>query len=71
MKNARDGFVTEHVEIAAYELPERFAQRAGDAATARIAREIRRDEEEMARWDKFIDLTMQEAGLPTAAAARA
>jgi ferritin-like metal-binding protein YciE len=65
---ARDGYVTEHMEIAAYQLLERFAARAGDDRTVEIARANRRDEEEMARkidahWDKFVELTLTEEGV--------
>jgi hypothetical protein len=56
------------VEIAAYELLERTAERAGDDETARVARYIRFDEKEMAgwiagRWDRIVDQSLAEVGL--------
>jgi ferritin-like metal-binding protein YciE len=62
-RNARDGYATEHMEIASYQLLERLATRAGDEETAAVARENRREEEAMARtidgtWDKVAELSL-------------
>ena len=67
-RNARDAYATEHLEVAAYQLLERVAERAGDAETAEVARENRAEEEQMAkrieaRWDRFAELALQEQGL--------
>lgn len=64
-RNARDGFATEHMEIASYELLERVAKLAGDSKTAAIARQNRKEEREMARkiaanWDKVAELSIEE-----------
>ncbi|HXV04767.1 MAG TPA: DUF892 family protein [Solirubrobacterales bacterium] len=68
VKNARDGYVTEHMEIAEYEMLERLAKRAGDDATAEVARRNCADERAMAdkiehNWDKFVDLMVREEAL--------
>jgi ferritin-like metal-binding protein YciE len=65
-RNARDGYATEHMEIASYELLARIADRAGDEETATAAREIIEEEREMARtieqnWDRFVQLSLSEA----------
>jgi ferritin-like metal-binding protein YciE len=67
-RNARDGYATEHLEIASYQLLERIAQQAGDEETAEAARENRKDEEAMAKkldahWDKFAELALKEEGV--------
>jgi ferritin-like metal-binding protein YciE len=67
-RNARDGFATEHMEIASYELLERIAQKAGDEETAEVARANRKEEEAMARkiashWDEFAELSLKEEGI--------
>src|SRR5215216_6645128 len=69
-KNARDGYMAEHLEIAAYQLLERLAQKAGDQETAEVARQNRADEEEMARridasWDRTLELTLEENSIST------
>ena len=67
-RNARDGFATEHMEIANYELLRRIAEKAGDDETARIAAEIIAEEKEMAKtiaanWDKVAELSLREEGV--------
>src|SRR5947208_1224885 len=67
-RNARDGFATEHMEIASYELLERVAKKAGDRRTAKVARQNREEEQAMARsiaskWNKVVDLSLKEEGV--------
>jgi ferritin-like metal-binding protein YciE len=67
-RNARDGFATEHLEIASYQLLKRIAQRAGDEETAAICDKIIADEQSMAdkiaaNWDRFAELSLQEEGI--------
>jgi ferritin-like metal-binding protein YciE len=68
MRNARDGFATEHLEIAAYRLIEELAKKAGDQQSLTVARQNAEDEERMAsriasNWSKFVALAMQEEGV--------
>jgi ferritin-like metal-binding protein YciE len=67
-KVARDGYTAEHLEIAAYELLERVATRAGDEQTAEVARLNRADEQAMAAtiaasWDLALDMSFAQEGL--------
>ena len=65
---ARDGYVQEHTEVAAYELLRRVAERAGDAETAEVGRRILENERQTAEkiagmWDHAVDLSLREAGV--------
>jgi len=67
-RNARDGFATEHMEIASYQMLERVARKAKDRKTAEVARQNREEEEAMARsigskWNKVVELTLKEEGV--------
>lgn len=67
-KTGRDAFATEALEIASYEILERWAKRAGNEQVERVARENRREEEAMAgkiasNWDRFVDETVREVTL--------
>jgi ferritin-like metal-binding protein YciE len=71
-RNARDGYATEHLEIAAYQVLERIATQAGDEETAEAARDNRKDEEAMAtkfdaNWDRFAELALEEQGVKVSA----
>jgi ferritin-like metal-binding protein YciE len=68
-RNARDGYATEHMEIASYELLRRIAQRANDTETVTACDEIIEQERAMAEtiaanWEKFTELSLREAGVP-------
>jgi ferritin-like metal-binding protein YciE len=70
-RNARDGFATEHMEIASYELLKRIAERANDHETVTACDEIIAQEQAMAdtiaaNWDKFAELSLRESGVTVA-----
>jgi ferritin-like metal-binding protein YciE len=64
-KLAMHGYSYEHLELAAYELLRRIADRAGDAGVRDLAVRIGRDERAMAdrvaeRWDVAVDASLRE-----------
>ncbi|MDQ3849942.1 MAG: ferritin-like domain-containing protein [Actinomycetota bacterium] len=67
-KLAMHAFSYEHMEIAAYELLRRFAERAGDDATAELSRSVGAQERAMAErlatmWDRALDASLREKGV--------
>lgn len=50
LKNAKTEYFNEHEEIATYLAIEELAEKVGDKETAKLARDIRRDEERMAKF---------------------
>lgn len=50
LKNAKTEYFNEHEEISTYLALETFAAKVGDKETAKLARDIRRDEERMAKF---------------------
>ena len=50
LKNAKTEYSSEHEEISTYLALETFAAKVGDKVTAKLAREIRREEERMAKF---------------------
>jgi ferritin-like metal-binding protein YciE len=68
-RGGRDAYVTEHLEIASYELLRRVADRAGDEETARACHDILEEERAMAgflaeNWDSFANQSLREDGVP-------
>jgi ferritin-like metal-binding protein YciE len=66
-KLAMHAYSYEHMELAAYELLRRIAERGGDEAVAAMARRIADDERAMAdriaeRWDRAVDASLREKG---------
>jgi ferritin-like metal-binding protein YciE len=68
-RNARDGYATEHMEIASYELLKRVALRADDAETVAACESIIAQERAMAQrieegWDVAVEQSLRDAGVP-------
>jgi ferritin-like metal-binding protein YciE len=63
LKNAKTQFTAEQEEIATYLALEAFASKVGDAETAKLARDIRREEERMA---KFLETQIRQLASTTA-----
>jgi ferritin-like metal-binding protein YciE len=66
-KLAMHAYSYEHMELAAYELLRRIAERAGDAAVGDMASRIGEQERAMAgrldeRWDRAVDASLREKG---------
>lgn len=66
-KNLRDAYTTEHAEIAAYQLLQRVAMRAGDGESAEVARTNLAEEQAMAQfldgcWDTAVEHSLREEG---------
>jgi ferritin-like metal-binding protein YciE len=67
-RNARDGYATEHMEIASYELLKRVALRANDQETVVACDAILAEERSFAEaiasnWDRFAELSLREQGV--------
>jgi ferritin-like metal-binding protein YciE len=63
LKNAKTQFTAEQEEISTYLAIEVFAKKVGDSETAKLARDIRRDEERMA---KFLETQIRQLAGATA-----
>jgi ferritin-like metal-binding protein YciE len=65
---ARDGYVQEHTEIAAYELLCRVAEGAGDTETVAVGQQILENERQTAEkiadsWDHAVELSLGKTGV--------
>lgn len=65
LKNAKTEYWNEHEEIATYMAIETLAEAVGDKETAKLARDIRRDEEKMARYLERLIPTLSKAVVKT------